>query len=103
MKTSLTLSGLDEPLGRLDITAEDKLTDPMNGTKPESMTLTVEEAARLLRLSRSLAYRLAKAGQLPGVFRLGGVYRISREAFERALAEPDGLWAARMHSQRRHI
>lgn len=40
VKTSLALSGLDEPLKRLDITAEGKSTDPMNSRKPESMTLT---------------------------------------------------------------
>lgn len=53
---------------------------------PELKMLTVEEAAHLLRISRSAAYALAKRGELPGVLRLGRTLRVSRLAIERALA-----------------
>ena len=37
----------------------------------EPATVTVEEAAHILGISRNLAYQLAGEGQLPGAFRLG--------------------------------
>jgi excisionase family DNA binding protein len=55
------------------------------------MTLSVEEAARLLNISRTHAYLLAQRGELPGVRRLGGAYRVSRIELLRWLgAEPAG-------------
>jgi excisionase family DNA binding protein len=54
-------------------------------------TITVEEAAEALHIGRSLAYRLARASQLPGVFKLGRRFLISRRAFERALEDPTTL------------
>jgi excisionase family DNA binding protein len=38
---------------------------------------TVEDAAELLRIGRTLAYQEAKAGRLPGVIRIGRLYRVS--------------------------
>lgn len=49
-------------------------------------TLTVEEAAKLLGIGRSLAYELARRGELPGALRLGGRIIVSRAALERFLA-----------------
>jgi len=53
----------------------------------ERLTLSVEEAAAKLGISRNLGYQLAKTGQLPGVIRLGQRrIVISRVQFERFLA-----------------
>ena len=58
------------------------------GTHEEDRsTLTVEEAAARLGISRTLAYELARTGRLPGpVLRLGRRVVISRQALERVLA-----------------
>ena len=53
----------------------------------ERMTLTVEEAAYLLGISRGLAYELARGGKLP-VVRLGRRILIPRVALERMLERP---------------
>ena len=45
--------------------------------KAERLTLTVEEAASLLGISRGLAYELARTGKLP-VIRLGRRLLVSR-------------------------
>lgn len=42
--------------------------------------LTIEEAARVLRISEWLAYKLAKKGKLPGCMRVGRRWRVSRRA-----------------------
>ena len=42
--------------------------------------LTVEEVARLLRISRGAAYQAARRGELPGVRRVGRTLRVSRDA-----------------------
>jgi excisionase family DNA binding protein len=52
---------------------------------PESLTLTVPEAARLLGINRNTAYLLAARGELP-VLRLGGRVLVVRAALERMLA-----------------
>ena len=53
----------------------------------ESATLSVEEAAKVLGIGRSLAFDLARRGELPGVLRLGQKrLRVSRAALERYLA-----------------
>jgi excisionase family DNA binding protein len=50
-------------------------------------TLTVEEAAARLGISRTLAYELARAGRLPvPVLRLGRRVVVSRMALDRVLA-----------------
>lgn len=55
---------------------------------PSSATLSVEEAAQLLGIGRSLAYDLARSGELPGVIRLGQKrLRVSRAALERYLQQ----------------
>jgi len=48
----------------------------------ERLTLTVEQAAEMAGISRSLAYFLAKGGRLPGALRLGHRLIVSRHAFE---------------------
>lgn len=54
----------------------------------ERLTLTVEEAAHLLGISRGLAYEMARSGKLP-VIRFGRRLLISRRALERMLDQPD--------------
>lgn len=51
-------------------------------------TVTVTETARMLGIGRGLAYKLAKAGRLPGVIRIGERRLvISKLALEGMLAE----------------
>ena len=45
--------------------------------------LTVDEAARLLRVNRKTLYEAIRAGDVPGVVRLGRSLRIGREALLR--------------------
>lgn len=58
----------------------------MKTTLHEPLTITVEEAAHRLGIGRTLAYELARRGELPGVLRLGRVFRVSRPALDKALA-----------------
>lgn len=44
--------------------------------------LTVEEAARLLRLNRKSVYQAIALNQFPGVLRVGRVIRIRRATLE---------------------
>jgi excisionase family DNA binding protein len=53
-------------------------------TKPR--TVTVEQAARELGIGRTLAFELARSGELPGVMRLGRRFVVSRQRLEQALA-----------------
>lgn len=58
-------------------------TDNRPGRDPDSLPLllTVPEAAKLLGISRSAAYRLAESGELPAR-RLGGrVYIVTAQLF----------------------
>lgn len=57
----------------------------MEPTTAERLTMTVEEACRLLGLGRTLGYELARRGELPGVIRLGRRFLVSRPALEEAL------------------
>ena len=50
------------------------------------LVLTVEEAARLLRISRGLAYEMVKQRALPTI-RLGRRILVPRSALERLLAD----------------
>jgi excisionase family DNA binding protein len=50
-------------------------------TRPERLTLTVEEAAQLLGIGRSLAYGLVATGDLPSI-RLGRRILIPRVAVD---------------------
>ena len=52
-------------------------------------TLTVEECAEVLRLGRSAMYAAVRAGEVPGVIRIGRTIRISRAALERWLGVPN--------------
>ncbi len=58
----------------------------MKHQHPDRGTMTVEEAAVRLGISRTLAYELARAGRLPmPVLRLGRRMVVSRLALERVL------------------
>ena len=58
----------------------------MQEHKAEPRTLTIEETARLLGISRTLAYELASTDRLPvPVIRLGRRLVVSRAALERVL------------------
>ncbi len=50
----------------------------------EKLTLSVEEAAKVLGLGRSAAYQAARNGQIP-VVKIGGRYLVSKVALEVAL------------------
>ena len=58
-----------------------------DGQALECKTLTVEEAAKLLGIGRSLAYDLAQSGELPGARRLGGRYIVSKAVLLAFLGE----------------
>ena len=49
--------------------------------------LTVDEVAALLRVNRKTVYDAIKRGQIPGVRRIGGTIRVSRDALLRWLAD----------------
>lgn len=55
------------------------------GEIPERRVISVQEAAGpgWLNIGRRQAYQLARAGRLPGAFRLGGRILVSRAALER--------------------
>ncbi len=54
----------------------------------ERQTLTVEEAAKLLGVSRGSAYEAVRSGELP-VVRLGRRLLVPRQALDRLLAGSD--------------
>jgi excisionase family DNA binding protein len=54
---------------------------------PEPLTMTVDEAAQKLGISRNMAYACARSGQLP-VIRLGKRVLVPRAALE-AMARGD--------------
>jgi excisionase family DNA binding protein len=58
------------------------------GPAPESLplTVTVPEAAKLLGISRNLAFGLVRKGELPAT-RLGRRLVVSRKALERLLGD----------------
>ncbi len=51
------------------------------------MVLTVEEFAELLRIARASAYRAVRAGEVPGVVRVGKTLRINRDTVLRWLEQ----------------
>lgn len=61
--------------------------------------LTVPEAARLLRISRTLAYELAGLGELPSV-RFGRAIRVPRRALEDWIARVPPAEAEHRRRQR---
>jgi len=58
--------------------------------KQETLTMTVEEAAAALRISRGLAYEAARDGRIPTI-RIGRRLLVSRRALEKLLEEPRPL------------
>lgn len=66
----------------------------MRTNQADRLTMTVEEACRLLGVGRTVGYDLARRGELPGVIRLGRRFVVSRPALEDALglrrAQPAG-------------
>jgi len=52
----------------------------------ERRTISVEEAGKLLGISRNSAYAAAARGDLPGALRIGRRIVVARDAIERALA-----------------
>jgi excisionase family DNA binding protein len=58
----------------------------MNTNNEQRLCLNVPEAAKLLGISRGLAYELARSGQLPAV-RFGHRILIPRIALEKMLAQ----------------
>lgn len=58
----------------------------------EKLTLSIPETARILGISRNLAYELAAKGELPGLIRLGQKRVVcSRLAIERLLQGESNL------------
>ena len=53
-------------------------------------TMSVEEAAQILSVSRAYAYQLAREGNLPGARKLGNRIVVSRRALEAFLEAGDG-------------
>lgn len=70
-------AGEDEPDGPLPTPDVD-----------ERLTLSVEEAGRLLGISRGLAYMLVNRGDIPSI-RLGRRIVVPRRALDRLLDVPD--------------
>lgn len=58
--------------------------------KQGSLTMTVEEAAAALNISRSLAYEAARDGRIPTI-KIGRRLLVSRRALEKLLEEPQPL------------
>jgi len=56
----------------------------------ENLTMTVEEAATALKISRGLAYEAARDGRLPCI-RIGRRLLVSRHALNKLLADPQPL------------
>jgi len=58
----------------------------MNRNVEDAPLLTVQEAAQLLRIGRSLAYHLVARGEIPAI-RLGKAIRIPRDALNEWVVE----------------
>lgn len=58
--------------------------------KQENLTMTVEQAATALNISRTLAYEAARDGRIPTI-RIGRRLLVSRPALEKLLEEPKPL------------
>lgn len=61
---------------------------PPTGDADQHLTLSVEEAARMLGISRGLAYTLVNRGEIPSV-RLGRRIVVPRRSLDRLLDVPD--------------
>ncbi len=58
----------------------------------EHEALTIADVARLLRISPSYAYKLARQGKLPGAVRLGRRWVVLRRLLEEGLGLPPGYF-----------
>lgn len=58
----------------------------MNATSSDQLVFTVEEAAKLLRIGRNVAYEAVRSGQLPSA-RIGRRILVPRVALDRWLAQ----------------
>lgn len=56
----------------------------------QRLTLTVNEAAKMLGISRGLAYEMVKMGEIPSVH-FGKRVLVPRSALEKLLANPKAL------------
>ncbi len=54
----------------------------------ERRTVSIEEFAAAVGISRTSAYNLARRGEVPGLIKLGGRYVVARAALERLLGAP---------------
>jgi excisionase family DNA binding protein len=63
--------------------------------KPGTLTVTVVEAAKLLRIGRNSAYEAARRGELP-VVRIGRRLLVPRAALEQLLGGRTGFGLATM-------
>jgi len=68
---------LDPPHGA---ESEAPVRDAERGDAREATVLTVDEAARLLRVNRKTLYDAVREGRVPGAIRLGRSIRIGRMA-----------------------
>ncbi len=68
---------LDPPAG---VESEAPARDAARSEAGEPSVLTVDEAARLLRVNRKTLYDAVREGRVPGVIRLGRSIRIGRTA-----------------------
>ena len=55
----------------------------------EKLTLTIEEAAKILGISRGLAYQAARTGELPTI-RFGRRFLVPRHALLKLISEEAG-------------
>jgi excisionase family DNA binding protein len=81
-----------KPSGRESVQGVNPVSSTENNRSgrrhPKSMSPDVELlpwAAEQLRISKATAYRLARAGKMPGTFKVGNQYRISVPAFWRSV------------------
>lgn len=58
----------------------------------QRLTVSIKEAATMLGISKGLAYQLARAGELPGVIKLGKKRMVcSRSMITKLLAGDNGI------------
>jgi excisionase family DNA binding protein len=75
----------DDPHAYLDDedapTRERQHPSTRQAQEPDSLppVLTIDEAARLLRVNRKTLYELASKGRLPGTRRVGRIIRVDRD------------------------
>jgi len=61
-----------------------------SNTQTPSLTMTVDEAAEALGISRAHAYQMARQGKIP-TLRLGRRYLVSRKGLEELLSAKTAL------------